>query len=301
VSAAELGKKPTAGAVVQARLATQAEELRALDPLVRSDTPDAVHRMRVAIRRLRSALATFRPLLDRSVSDPLRDELAWLAGVLGEARDTEVMHERLTAVLDAEPGETVRGGARGRVDADLDERYRRAREQALAALGSPRYRDLVARLDALVAAPPWTAAARRPARKVLRSRVAHDWRRLERRYAEATAAHDPADRALHLHETRKAAKRLRYAAETAVPVSGKKARRLVKRTKRLQTILGEHHDSVVTRAWLRDAADRTAAEGEDTFTFGVLHVREEQVAEQAEARLPKAWRKADRARRRWPS
>ena len=64
-------------------------------PQVRLGIEDSVHRMRVASRRLRSALATFRPLFDREVGDRLREELKWLGGVLGPARDAEVMHERL--------------------------------------------------------------------------------------------------------------------------------------------------------------------------------------------------------------
>ena len=61
--------------------------MRRLDPAVRLDADDAVHKMRVAVRRLRSTLATYRRLLDRDVTEPLRDELKWLGGVLGAVRD----------------------------------------------------------------------------------------------------------------------------------------------------------------------------------------------------------------------
>jgi CHAD domain-containing protein len=290
----------TAADVVQARLADQVQELHALDPLVRHDVPDSVHRMRVATRRLRSALATFRPLLDRDVTDPLREELKWLAGALGEVRDTEVMHERLTALVAAEPAEAVRGGADSRVERELVHRYEAARVEAMRAMRSPRYHDLLRRLDALVAAPPWSEIASERAAAALPARVRRDWKRLERRMGSAAAATEPTERAARLHEVRKAAKRLRYAAETAVPVHGKHARRLVKRAKRLQTVLGDHHDAVVTQAWLRDLADAATAEGEDAFTFGVLHAREEVLVDTAEARLAKAWKKAARKKnRRW--
>jgi CHAD domain-containing protein len=290
----------TAADVVHARLAEQVKELRALDPLVRRDVPDSVHRMRVATRRLRSALATFRPLLDPEVTDPLRDELKWLAGDLGEVRDTEVMHERLTALVAAEPVGAVRGGAAARVERALVHRYEDARVEAMRALRSRRYHELLERLDALVTAPPWTESASDGAEVVLPARVRRDWKRLGRRMSAATEATDPAERAARMHEARKAAKRLRYAAETAVPLHGKAARRLVKRAKRLQTVLGDHHDAVVTQAWLRDLADDAAAEGEDTFTFGVLHAREEVLADACEKDLAKAWKKAARKKnRRW--
>src|SRR5690348_9101964 len=77
----------TAGAAVAAHVTDQLQRLIGLDEAVRSDEPDAVHQMRVATRRLRSALATFRPFLARATTDPFRDELRWLGGELGPVRD----------------------------------------------------------------------------------------------------------------------------------------------------------------------------------------------------------------------
>src|SRR3954464_15818416 len=80
-----------AGDVLLAPLREQVQQVRAQDLPVRLDAQDAVHKMRVATRRLRSALTTFRPLVDADVAGPLRQELKWLAGELGAARDAEVM------------------------------------------------------------------------------------------------------------------------------------------------------------------------------------------------------------------
>ena len=68
------GKQDAACVVVQARLRDQVAELRRRDPLVRQDLAGGVHKMRVATRRLRNALATHRPLLDRQVTEPIRDD-----------------------------------------------------------------------------------------------------------------------------------------------------------------------------------------------------------------------------------
>ncbi|HSE09944.1 MAG TPA: CHAD domain-containing protein [Nocardioidaceae bacterium] len=297
-----LTKKSPAKAVVQARIVAQVLEIHRLDPLVRRNAADAVHQMRVASRRLRSALATFRPVLDREVTDPLRDELRWLGRTLGDARDAEVMRERMRDLVEAQPAEVLRGGAPQRIDAELAARYDEAHSKAMAAMDSQRYVDLLERLDALAARPPWTAAADKRAVRVLPEHVRRDWKRLVRRQRAAVATSDPAERAVRLHETRKAAKRVRYAAESMVPLYGKDARRLVKGTKQVQSLLGEHQDSVVTRQWLIDLADKAAAEGDDSFTLGVLHAREEQIAETAEARLEKTWRTAaKKKRRRWLS
>jgi CHAD domain/Phage integrase family len=60
------------------------------------EDPEAVHQARVGIRRLRSTLRTFKPLLDQDWVGRLRDELKWLANLLGDVRDAEVLHARLT-------------------------------------------------------------------------------------------------------------------------------------------------------------------------------------------------------------
>ena len=150
--------------LIQHRLGDLVRELRARDPLVREGLPEGVHTMRVAIRRLRSMLATGRPFLDRDVTDPLRDELAWLADALGEVRDSEVRRERLDSSIDALVDE------RAEVDWEAD-RVRSAlwtplveeHDRALAALdevlASERYARLLDQLLDLVAAPPWTERA----------------------------------------------------------------------------------------------------------------------------------------------
>ncbi|MEV7026428.1 CHAD domain-containing protein, partial [Kitasatospora sp. NPDC093558] len=85
----------TVGQVLLARIETQAVVLAGLDDAVRADEPDAVHRMRVACRRLRSALRTYRRLFAAGATDELVAELRWLAAARGRARDREVLAERL--------------------------------------------------------------------------------------------------------------------------------------------------------------------------------------------------------------
>lgn len=293
-------RKGPAEHVVHDRLVQQVSELRRLDPLVRSDATDAVHKMRVAIRRLRNALATFGPLLDREVTDPVRAELKWLAAVLGDVRDAEVMHHRLQAMLADESPEIVRGVVRSRTDKELGERRRAAHARAVLAMETERYFALLDRLNGLAAGPPWNEVAREPASEVLPGCVLHDWKRLRRRVAAAADVDDPVERARRLHEVRKAAKRTRYATEALTPVYRKDARRLRRATKRIQTVLGAHHDSIVTQVELRQLADRAAADGENAFTLGVLHAREEAGVAKAEAQFTKAWRAASSKKlQRW--
>jgi inorganic triphosphatase YgiF len=93
----DVGPDDPAGAAVTAYLRTHARAFLHQDVRVRRDLPDSVHQMRVAARRLRSGLKTFAPLIDRAWADQLRSELGWAAGELGNARDTEVLLERLDA------------------------------------------------------------------------------------------------------------------------------------------------------------------------------------------------------------
>ena len=74
---------------------------------------------------------------------------------------------------------------------------------------------------------------------------------------------------------RKAAKRVRYAAESVQPAIGSDATDLAEAMERLQDVLGEHNDSVVVRPLLRRLGAEAEAAGDSAFTFGRLHALEE--------------------------
>ncbi|MFF0748772.1 CHAD domain-containing protein [Streptomyces sp. NPDC004267] len=282
----------TAGAAVLAYVREQADALVALDPAVRRDLPDAVHRMRVASRRLRSAFRTYRKVLDRDVTDPLADDLKWLAAELGHARDLEVLDARLRAGLAALPRDLVIGPVRRRLGTWKSAEGGGSRRHTLDALDSPRHLALLDRLDALLAAPPLLPAAHKSAAKVLPKAVRRDYRRLAKR-VEAALALDPGrDRDLALHSARKAAKRARYAADAATPALGRPAKRFASRVKAVQTCLGDHQDSVVARAALRDLAVQAHDAGEPSFTWGVLYGREERSGADRQRELPELWKRA---------
>ncbi|MFF2780916.1 CHAD domain-containing protein [Streptomyces sp. NPDC058052] len=279
----------SAGAAVLAYVREQAEAVVRLDPAVRRDLPDAVHQMRVACRRLRSAFKTFREVLDRDVTDPVGAELKWLAGELGHARDQEVLDARLSDALDALPRELRHGPVRGRFRTWSNARSRGARHRVLGALDSPRHLALLDALDGVLADPPLRPAARKKAAKVLPKAIRHDHRRLAGRIGPALGLDPGHERDLALHEARKAAKRARYAADAAVPVLGKPAKRFAKRVKAVQSLLGDHQDTVVARAALDDLALQAESAGEPSFTWGVLHARQEAAAAAQERELPGVW------------
>ena len=289
-----------AGAVVRDHLAAQVAELTARDPQVRTDEPDGVHKMRVATRRLRSALTTFRPLLDRRVTDPLRSDLQDLGAVLGAARDAEVMRDRLRESVSRLDEELVMGPVVRRLGLDLDDRYHEARRRALEVLDGADYLRLLDALDQLVTHPPWTSKAQADDGDVLLKPIRRAYREL-RAAVDDAADLPPGDRRdAHLHECRKAAKRARYAAEAVVPRYGRPAERFAAAMERVQEALGEHHDSAVARETVREIGVRSHLDGETAFTWGLLHGIEEQRGREADDAFQRAWTKASRKKlRRW--
>ncbi len=293
-------RRATAGAVVQAHLLDQVDQLVMHDRGARVDEADAVHQMRVATRRLRSALATFQPLLDRHRTDPAREELKWLGQILGRARDAEVLHWRLQDLVAAQPDELVLGPVVRRVERELRDRHRAAHAHLVDALDGERYLRLRDTLDDLVSDPPLTARAGKPARKELPPLVARAVARVERAGLAVGEDGRPKVRDRELHEVRKSAKRARYAAETVVPVAGDPATELADRMEELQDVLGEHQDSVAVRALLLELSAAAQAAGENGFTYGLLYVQEGGLADEARRAYGRALRRALSGKaRRW--
>lgn len=288
-------KPGSAGAVVLEYVREQALQIRAQDPLVRRDAPDAVHQLRVAARRMRSALQAYGKVIDRGATRALTDELKWIGGELSAARDAEVIEERLTELVDGLPGELVMGPVAAHVTRSLARRRSDGQAAAMTALDSDRYLALHDAMDALLDDPPLTPRATRSARRELPRQMGRAWRRLDKRMAAAEALEPGPARDTALHETRKAGKRLRYAAEIAQPAVGRPAQRLKRRAKAVHKQLGDHQDAVVAKAVIRDLAVQAHLDGGNGFTYGILHGLESERAARAERGLPRTWRALNKA------
>jgi CHAD domain-containing protein len=302
------GRRPLVDYLVEQR-----NTILATEPGVRAGDGESIHQMRVATRRLRASLRTFRPLLDETQLGPLGDELRWLGGVLGDARDADVLAGRLTAAVHAEPDELVVGPVAARIRQRLAADTARSGDRLTEALDSGRFAVLIEALDRLVA----DAGGRGGGRRRLTQRAAKALRRADalldtaistpaaakgsRRGSPTLAGLLPAtDRDTRLHDARKAYKRARYAAEAIAALDERPAKRLVKRLKELQDLLGDHQDTLVAREVLRDYGMRAYGEGENAFTYGLLHARQADLGEQALAGLDRVRRRAGRRKvRRW--
>jgi CHAD domain-containing protein len=270
-------------------VAEQVDQLTKWDRAVRADVYDSVHQMRVTTRKIRSLLQSARDTFAISDDAWILDELRQLAAILGVARDAEVLAERYERALDELPEELVRGPVRERLVDGAKRRYASGLRRSLIAMRSERYFRLLDALEGLVAAEP---AAPLPGEEV-RGPVTIDsaYKRV-RKAAKAAASAAGEDKDEALHRIRKGAKRLRYtaAATGAAKVSD--------RAKTIQTLLGDHQDSVVSRTHLSQQAAAAHTAGEDTFTFGLLYALEDDVARRSREQLDDALKKLDKSVRR---
>ncbi|MCP3754598.1 CYTH and CHAD domain-containing protein [Streptomyces sp. TBY4] len=288
----------SAGDHVLAYLRHQTAALRDLDPAARRGLPDAVHQMRTSIRRLRGCVRTYRSVLAREATDPIRRELKWLAGELGVERDHEVLRDRFTAAVRDLPGELVLGPVNARLVLWDARDGSEGRRRTLQALSSRRYLRLLDALLLLVEDPPLRAKAAGNPEKVMVKALRKDYERLARRMGPARDLTSGPERGTAIHEARKTAKSLRYAAEAAGPCLGKPARRLGKRAKAVQRLAGAHHDGVVACEELRSLAVSAHAAGEPGFTWGLLAGQERAAAADCERGLPEIWARVRPAARR---
>ena len=289
----ERARAGDARAALQVRIAEQTRRVRENDVAFRGDAADSVHKLRIAARRLRSALTTGKQLFDHP-PDELRAELRWFGQQLGPARDAQVLRERLRAAVDTEPDELVLGPVRRRLDLELNRHGRESVTKVVEVLGSERYFDLLRALDSAVA--ELGGAGDGPVEVGVADLVRRDAKKL-RKAVRAIERAEPEGRDQALHDARKKAKRLRYAAELASVADARRAARLAKRAKAVQSALGEHQDSVVARRVLRDIGVAAFLDGENGFTFGLLAGSERVAAQQAQQRFREEWSRMPSPRR----
>jgi CHAD domain-containing protein len=260
-----------------------------------TDEPDDVHDARVAVRRLRADLRTFRPVMRRDDLVAVADGLRWLGAALGEVRDADVLSANIVAASVELPEiDQIESLALQR---QLADERRSAYQRLVLVLRSPDYVALLDRLVGLAAAPPIRHKyAGRDGAKEAVGLVGRPWKRLDRAVAGLT--NEPDDAALH--QVRIAAKKVRYASEAVQPVVGRDARRLARQLARLQDELGDYHDAALARTWLTAASAAGSADGYSAFVAGeiahALLVRQRSIAstwrdrwDKVDARNPHHW------------
>jgi CHAD domain-containing protein len=288
-----VGSSDPAAALVTAAVRASVRRLMLADIDVRREQEDGVHQMRVSCRRLRSDLKTFRPLVEPLWGESLRAELKWLADSLGDARDLEVLRERLHGVVDAERTLPYDAAAFARLDDILAVREADALEAAAEVLHSQRY---VRLLDVLVDAarePVLSPEAAQRCSKVLPPLVRSAWDTVAKR-CNRLAADDPDD---DWHEARIKAKQARYAAEAVTEVLGRPASRLAAAAKAVQEVLGDHQDGAIAAEKLADLAAEAPKDGALGFVAGRLAEWNRGDVARTRREFPAVWKKAGKAAR----
>ncbi|WP_418277654.1 CHAD domain-containing protein [Isoptericola jiangsuensis] len=252
-------------------------------PAAVTDEPDAVHRLRAAVRRLRTVLSVYRPVFDRAEATALREHLARFGDVLGTARDLEVRRADVESVgRDAR----VSLDARAHLVSALDTRHAEAHRRLVDWCQGPEWDELSGELVRWVATPPRGKAAGKPARKVAR-------KRLRKAVAKALRAADDVDltatadvdvdvapggvedeEMARAHRLRKAGRRLTHAARavTSNPtkVLGSSTRALGEIGKRIQSTLGDHRDMLLLARYADEVGDTVASRGGDRSGYDRL-------------------------------
>ena len=268
-----------------AYLRSQRERLAQSEQAVRQDMPDAAFDLRTAVRRIRAALRTYRPLVvDDQLVTELIDELCWRLGrAVSVVRDAQVARARLTVGLDELDDELLRGPVRALVS----EHFAQVDAAANAALSEA--------LDS----PPWLAA---PAGSSCSSMTRNSlclpsalprpncWCTSGRRlgcWSRRCGRSDPSDDGLHA--VRKTARHLRESALVARPVVGSPVKRFDHRLQKLLRMLGEHQDTVISRRVLAELLATAERAGHNGFTFALLYGQERARAEEVRNNLPRRW------------
>ena len=208
--------------------------------------------MRVALRRLRSALSLFRRVAGSPELDRVKRDLGALARALGPARDWDVF----LAGAGRDVGKLLPDEkAVARLNAAARRRRRAAYTELARVLDAPEFQLMLLDLVQLAVARPWQrdATQDRP-RLVAFARHALD--RKLKRVLEAGDDLSPLPPE-ELHALRIRCKRLRYAAEFFAPLaSGKQSRRFLRRLAAVQERLGQLNDGSVAGGLLGELGNR---------------------------------------------
>lgn len=253
-----------------------------------------VHGARVAARRLRSMLKTFRPLLDERRARLYRAHLRSLAHALGTVREADVRRDLLLAL--ARYDEQVGSAERRRLGVLLDDACISARDSLRRHRAESGWAALCGALERHRAGTALFAVRDADLHEVVRL-VARTWRRPVRLLRQ------PPEDTAELHELRLAFKHCRYALETVADIAPKATARLLRRLRAAQDRIGEHRDTLLAEHWVREN-ERTLGRPLVGRLVEDLRRHEKGLQRQSAARAVKvldawtAWREATRPVRR---
>jgi CHAD domain-containing protein len=254
----------------------------------RTTEAERIHQSRVALRRIRSNLRTFRLLLDPAWGTTLRAELAWYGNRLGELRDLHIIDDMVATT----GSELLGTGDVERLRAAVAVREKSTMAAIAAERGGARRFNLTEQMMVLWDGPAFKPKASRPAGEVLPAMLHRAWHDL--RGASRRARQDPTPE--HLHKVRIRVKDLRYGCNTVALVEGGPARKTAKAAESLQVKLGDFHDALYSVDWLVSlAAERPDLAG----PVDVLVTAQLEAAKTARKGWKRSLKEVERSWRSW--
>jgi len=266
--------------------------------LVEAGNPEAVHQMRVALRRLRSALKLFRPLVQGPQLAQMRAEITWLLAILGPARDSEVF---VSEIIDPVLEEHSAQAGLAELRHHWDERRAHDFTAAMAGVQDRRFTALMLDLGAWVEAGDWCSDPDLRGHALKGELVApfagqmlgKQARRMGKAAGKRLAKLSPS----HLHEVRILGKQLRYACEFFAPLYGKAAKPYLSVLADLQDVLGQINDIAVAGEKLAGGNHPQQHDFAAGMVAGWHQARRPKLIDAAD----KAWKALRREKRFWRS
>jgi CHAD domain-containing protein len=269
-----------AGSAARSTIAAHLRALTAQVPDAQRGELEPVHQIRVATRRLRTAVGLFAPYVSSIRPKVMDERLKWLGRQAGAVRDLDVLD-----VILHQHGKTLDPQISKDLEPLFEEvRLRRAKaaNDLARSLSSSRYKSLIARLSAPIAIThrgdaAFGAVAGNLFEPMLKSVI----RAGDKMHGTPT----PDD----LHRLRKRAKASRYALEMMLAIDKKQFGAMLKGLEDLQDLVGDYHDAIVAVAWIKEfAASRPTPSGV-AFACGALAESFRRRAEKLKRRGLREW------------
>ena len=254
----------------------------------RAGKVEGVHQLRIAIRRLRTALGLFESALPRRTAQALERELATLGRAVGPVRDLDVL--AIAIGKRARKIDPALEPAVATILRHVRDHRRSAHALLVTTLDAPRTRGTTVRLAALARQ---RGTDRTPMRAVADDLVGP----LVRDLTRAARKHGANPSAKSMHKLRIRAKHLRYALEALDGLGGKATRALVERLTDLQRLIGDQRDATTQRAWLLDEVPAFAGDAEALVALGAIAEALRRRADRRAKRVSRAWRRIDHPKR----
>jgi triphosphatase len=250
-------------------------------PAMLSRNAEALHQMRIGLRRLRTANSVFKDVVGGSDREKVKTELKWITTELGPARDLDVLHAEVLPAI----GEVLsrQNDLAEAARQEFQERRAQAYDKAAHAVKSPRFANAMLEAAEWIETGQWTIPDD-PLLKLRREEPigAHAAAELARRYKKIRrkGRHLRQRDSKQRHKLRIRAKKLRYAIEFfTCLVAGKKNERhqdaALSSLKELQSALGSLNDVATRETLMADIATKEQSRSRVSFVAGTIYASED--------------------------